>query len=172
MKQTGFNKIKIYSAIGSSRPQTTGRLFFVIVLGGFISLEVRSDDAYLPCVGPPILRFETNVASDMQSTAKIFSPAAVKNGIEDFAPIESFANTTNVISTVAASIVITNSSSSDSSPAIFMPAASDNSVVTLQMLTDYLKPMVHGSIFVPINIGFTPPTPTIIQPSKAVYKSE
>jgi hypothetical protein len=55
---------------------------------------------------------------------------------------------------------------------IFMPTPIDNSAVTPQMLIDYLRPMGRGSVFVPINIGFIPPTPNVIQPSRAVYKSE
>ena len=147
-------------------------MLLMIIFGVFIGSDARSGNAYLPVVGPPALRFETLSAVNVASSAKIFTPGMVKNDTVEFSGIESSANPTNAAVTVATSMVATNSSGSVSSPTIFMPAAIDNSVVTLQMLTDYLKPMTRGSVFVPINIGFIPPTPNVVQPSRAIYKSE
>jgi len=126
----------------------------------------------LSVVGPPALRFETLTALNVLSSAKIFTPEIVKNDTVDFSGIESTTNPTNATVTVATSVVATNSSGTVSSPSIYLPAAIDDSVVTPQMLIDYLKPMARGSVFVPINIGFIPPTPNVVQPSRAVYKSE
>jgi hypothetical protein len=173
MKETGFNKTKTCSASGGLKPQTLGRILFSIVLGAFPGYEACGGGAYLPCVGPPGLRFET-IPVPSPSSAMIFTLSVPKDNFAAIRATEPHPPATNSILTAASSVNIANSPenvSGGSNPIIPMPAT-DDSVVMPQMLLDYLRPTAHGAVFVPINFGFIPPVPVIIQPSRAVYKSQ
>ena len=152
------------------KPQTLGRVLLAIALAIVARQEACGGGAYLPLIGPPILRFEPVPVHDVASSAKIFTPEMVKNDNIVAPAIKPLSNPTNT-STVAVPVVA-NNSVINSSPSIFMPSATDDSIVTPQMLVDFLKPTAHGSVFVPINVGFIPPTQNVVQPSRAVYKSQ
>jgi len=82
--------------------------------------------------------------------------------------------------------MMTSSSPPTALPALtFTPAPDaggdrpDNTIVTPEMVLDYLKPAPGGTgnaaqsaVVVPVKLGFVPPTPTTAPSSQAVYKKE
>jgi hypothetical protein len=168
MKETRLNKTKPCGASRLKKLRTLGRVFFASALAVVAGHAACGANAYLPLVGPPALRFET--MPDIASSAKIFTPEMVVNNSPIAAVIEPTPTATNA-TPVMASLNTTNSSDKASSPNMFVPAIGD-AVITPQMFVDYLKPAAGGSVIVPIYIGFIPPTPTVVQPSRAVYRSQ
>jgi hypothetical protein len=171
MKETGFNTTKTCGVSRLPKPSTLGRMLFAIALAVITRQEACGSGAYLPRVGPPGLRFEP-VPVPNQAVAKIFTPEVVKDSKVVAPAIEPTPNMTNATSVVASSVDAAINSGDVSSPVISLPSATDNSVVTSQMLVDFLKPTAHGAVFVPINVRFTPPTQNVVEPSRAVYKSQ
>lgn len=171
MNETGFNKIKTCSVGRPSKPQTPGRVLLAIALAIAARQEACGGGAYLPLIGPPMLRFEPVPIHSMASSAKIFTPEMVKSNNVAAPSIKPLANPTNA-STAVTGPVEANNSVKNSGPSIFMPSATDDSIVTPQMLVDFLMPTAHEPAFVPIKIGFIPPTQNVVAPSRAVYKSQ
>jgi hypothetical protein len=168
MKETRLNKTKPCGASRLAKLRTPGRAFLAIALAVIAIHAACGANAYLPSVGPPALRFETK--PDIAAPAKIFTPEMVTNNSPVAAVIEPTSTATNATPTMG-SLITTNSSDKASSPNMFVPSISD-AVITPQMFVDYLKPAAGGSSFVPIYIGFIPPAQTVVQPSRAVYKSQ
>lgn len=172
MKNLIMKPAKGYGLSQRSWMQTLGGVFFVSALAASARHEVYADRAYLPVVGPPSLRLETTPVHLALSSAKIFTPDMVKNTELLVPPIELPPKNTNTTIIVANSAPATTSDGNSTSPLLSLPPVTDDSVVTPQMLVDYLKPTSHGSVILPVNVGFTPPTPSVSQPSRATYKSE
>ena len=137
--------------------------------------------AYLLRVGPPNLRFESSharaVATPTRYALTESSPSEL--AVATAPPI---AIPTNVvpITTVVTKADSTPTPTPATTPTLNLtPSGADPSIVTSAMLADYLTPTAPGknnssrpAVVVPVNLGFTPPTPAADNPSHAVYKSE
>ena len=150
--------------------------------------------AYLAEVGPPAVRFDTVVQrSPVYPTEFSFDESKPKPSAKNEAPSALLLATSN---TNQISDLTKNGSDGSSSPGgtnyvvsafpFQTPATSsqssvrDISVVTPQMILEFLKPGERGSgspdgkgtaVVVPVKIDFTPPVP-INNSSTAVYKQE
>lgn len=179
----------------------SGRLLFLAILGAAAApcpgsqghIMPRSlppppppPQAYLLVVGPPELRFAADsVRAEIAPTrffpietnlAKIEMPTE-KSVVE---PLKNFVIPTNAAP--AAVVMISESSPSPASlpPIDFASSGTDPSIVTPEMLVDFLQPGAPGknnggpSVMLPINMGFTPPAMTAApeNSSRAVYKNE
>ncbi len=172
MKETKLNRTKPCCVNRLFRPPALVRVFFAIALGVVARHEALGGSAYLPCVGPPVLRFEPVAATNAATAAKIFTPEVVKDSKVAAPVAEPLVNATNAAATAAAGLDTANNAAKVSSPMISLTSATDVSVVTPQMLADYLKPTAGATIFVPVKVGFTPPAQVGGESSRAVYKSQ
>ncbi len=167
-------------------------IFFSDVSRGIVSLP---SPPYLTTVGPPNLRFSPSqerarqvptyytFADSLPPKPEVAAaPAAPKpdistNAIGIFPPST---NGTVITSTSPSSLDTANPVQVSSGPA---PASdlnpADVSVVTPEMLLQYLKPAPGGTgnaaqpvVVAPVKLGFIPPAPTTDHSSQAVYKKE
>jgi hypothetical protein len=142
--------------------------------------------AYLLRVGPPGLRFETSGPSENAAAPTHYSlaepkPANIKipssETAADAAKISSAptnAAPTALVTVKTGPVLPAPSSNAEN----FAPSVADLTIVTPEMLAEYLKPAVPGkdnsnpAVVVPAKLGFTPPTPVADNQSRAVYKNE
>jgi hypothetical protein len=174
MKETSLKKTKFCSVGRFAMPSTVIRVLFAIALG-VVGKHTAHGSAYLPCVGPPLLRFEPAPLHNAAAASPFVMPAVVKRSrvaVPAVEPLSNTTNTTNAPATAAVSPEAADNSGRVSSPIISLPSATDAAVVTPQMLADFLKPTAGGAIFVPVKVGFTPPAPPAGESSRAVYKSQ
>jgi hypothetical protein len=175
MKQFRFNQQMQTIARASARPLLTGLVLGVLAFGFFAGTEARAVD-YLARVGPPALRFETVPEHPVVSAAKMLTPEIIK----EITTAASKGDATNLPastpppSSVATMAVIPDQpANAGKDISVLTPAAGDDSVVTTEMLADFLKPAAGGTVIVPLKkLGFTPPTKPAVEPSRAVYKSQ
>jgi hypothetical protein len=174
MKQLDFNKAKTWSLGSLLDPQMPVRMFLAVVLGAFTGQAACGGSPYLPSVGPPMLRFEIITAPGPSTAINFTSSVVIENRV--VVPlIAPPPNTNYIASTMVVGVStakITEDVPSVFSPVAVMPAATSDMVVMPQMLVDYLKPTVGGRFFVPISLGFIPPMSNVVEPSRAVYKSQ
>jgi len=168
--------------------RVSGQIIFLVAAGAAVGAPC-ADNGYLTVVGPPNLRFASGHARDKftptqfypadTNLAKIEIPPAA-NAAD---PVKSFAIPTNTAPVAAVVMKADSTPPPTSSPPInFSPSGADPTIVTSEMLTDYLKPSPSGrggrdnnngsAVVVPVNLGFTPPTAAPANTSKAVYTSE
>lgn len=159
---------------------------------------VNALNAYLPIVGPPPLRFQAvitnhfvfNLASfeatedsveASNTTAQLAAPATNAASIKAVsAPIFVSSAKTNQVS--AAPDEKNNSETPVISP-ISPSSASDLLTATPEMITDYFQPaqkaggwvnrrnQSDNSVFVPLEMQFTPPMPNASVKSEAIYNN-
>lgn len=142
--------------------------------------------AYLQRVGPPGLRFETRGLSENSAAPTHYSlaepkPATIKiPASETAAAVVKISSAPTNTAPTAPAVVKNNAipPSPSLNPEIFGPNMTDLTIVTPEMLAEYLKPSSPGkdnsspAAVVPAKLGFTPPTPADDQQSRAVYKNE
>lgn len=170
--------------------RVSGQMIFLAVAGAAVVAPCADvfRAGYLSGVGPLNLRFAsasshekltpTQFSLANTNLAKIEIPPAGNAA----GPVKTFPAPTNAAP--AASVVM----KADSTPSPFSlsalnlaPGRTDPSIVTPEMLADYLKPSPAGNHVnsdnnpanaVPVNPGFTPPSPVPGNTSRAVYKNE
>jgi len=148
----------------------------LIVLAPLSGLPAQ-DEAYLPLVGPPPLRFEEKLASAAQISwtpppivVETNPPPEISaipsHNIEAAAPASA---STNAPAPSPPENLSTNSTSETHS-------ANDLLVVTPEMLVDYFKPSNvttnSTDVQVPASVNFTPPASALIPSSQAIYQSQ
>jgi hypothetical protein len=184
------------------------RVILPAVAVSFVSISNAAHVAsggtpYLTTVGPPSLRFapspdrgvitptyysladsqpkKPEVAVAAPGVKPVITPPAQPvvapepSRADDLSEIAVFPPSTN-------GTMITSSSPPAALPFTPPPdigGAIDNTVVTPEMLLDYLKPSPVGTgnaaqtaVVVPVKLGFVPPTPATAPSSQAVYKKE
>ena len=145
-----------------------------------LAAAANAGSAYLPVTGPTPLRFEIAMTRvfDFASVGKILvlplRPESVETNI--VSPVV----TVTESNTSPATITISTTSGGDEAPAPEPPVAphpADNLlVITPQMLAEYFKPFPGAtnaggvSVFLPVQVGFTPPTDKAPVASRATYK--
>ena len=150
--------------------------------------SVQAGNAYLPVTGPTPLRIEVAMTRpvDFSSYGKVteshaktdVSSPAAEPAVDSKTPLNAMVSVTESNGSVPAVAVPGNSGeetpSESALPPILRPA--DNLlVITPQMLTEFFKPFPNGtnggvSVYVPVQIGFTPPTEKNPPSSRATYK--
>jgi len=159
----------------------------VVSLTVTTAYQAHGDGAYLPGIGPAPLRFLPIVTSP---NLTVLPPLDMGDEEPQPETVETNLSTTNVAATVEAGTAVpddtnevstvTSSEQPGANPdaigAFIPPSTGYSAVITPQMLTEYFRPMqgatngVGVSVFVPTEVGFTPPN---AQPSsQATYKSE
>ena len=162
-------------------------MILLVVAGAAVGAPC-ADNGYLTVVGPPNLRFASGHAHE-KFTATIFFPDGTNQAVMTALPAGNAAGPANNIAMptnaapVAAVVMKADSTPApSSSPTLnFASSGADPTIVTSEMLADYLKPSSSGrgsrdnnnpAVVVPVNLGFTPPTAAPANTSKAVYTSE
>lgn len=145
--------------------------------------------AYLLRVGPPSLRYESagpreNVIAPTRYAWAESQPAKIEMpppGTAADAVTTSSTPTNNNNNATAAVPMVVKAGSVSPSPSLhaanFAPSVTDQTVVTPEMLADYLKPLPGGNDGTPVvgasaKLQFTLPTLMADHSSRAVYKSE
>ena len=140
-------------------------------------------NAYLPITGPAPLRFEV---AFVRPAVLALAPAPEQRGekSDEPTPFTTRAAPTNTPEEIHYSAGETNASPAASAetemngPSVIHPSADNLLVITPQMLAEYFKPApgatnaAGGSVFLPVAVGFTPPTEKPPVRSRATYKTE
>lgn len=174
MKKIRFNQQNQRIARLPARLPMTGLVLGVLALGFFAGPEARGVD-YLARVGPPALRFETVPAPPVVSAAKMLTPEIIKEITSAAAKGDAkklTASNPAPASVTTMAVIPHPSANAGRDISVLTPVAGDDSVVTTEMLADFLKPAAGGTVVAPlIKLGFTPPAKPAVEPSRAVYKS-
>jgi hypothetical protein len=169
----------------------TGAAAVASCAGGQGSVALRQPpvppptQAYLLVVGPPDLRFAATSAHENIAPTRFFPAETNLTKVEILPAAADLADNFPIPTNAAPLTTVVMKADSTPPPASlpsvnFSPVGTDPSIVTPQMLVDYLKPTSPGknnnspSVVVPVNLGFTPPTaaPAPDNSSRAVYKNE
>jgi hypothetical protein len=161
-----------------------------LAVAGAAAVAPCADNGYLTIVGPPGLRFASGSTRDKIAPTRFF-PAETNLAQMEIPPAGNPADSLNnfPIPTNAAPVttVVMKADSTpppaSSSALNFTSSGAAPSIVTSDMLTDFLKPAASGknnrnnndnspAVVVPVNLGFTPPAAAPAVTSKAVYTSE
>ena len=169
---------------------TTG-VWLVVFFAATTPLTASTRDAYLPLTGPTQLRFEA-IAPQTFTLSPVKIPEAKPAHGEPPTAVETTSPPTNAapeITVVAPPEMIANplpaepplasiGESLAPKPVAASPPAGDMLVITPQMLAEFFKPVPGAtnaagvSVFVPVPLGFTPPTDRNPPSSRATYKTE
>jgi len=163
----------------------TRKLAAALLALGFATATAtaRASDAYLPLIGPPPMRFEV-------ALAKTFVYTRAKAVVEETKPL-AIASTNAVVElpnvsvpepvTNAVSEILPSVPDNETVAPVFTPPyspAAEMLLITPQMLAEYFKPAPGAtnaagvSVFVPVQLGFTPPTEKTPPSSRATYKTQ
>ena len=173
----------------SARISATGRTIGVwpAVLMA-TATAINADSAYLPVTGPPPLRFEVAMTRtfDFSTVGKNAVPPPKTEAVSVL--MEPAHGSTNAAATVVSitesngsvlSVALPNTAPEESvvpEPPVAPHPADNLLVITPQMLAEYFKPFPGAtnaagvSVFLPVQIGFTPPTDKAPVASRATYK--
>lgn len=174
----------------SARISATGRTAGVWLAALMaMATAVDAGSAYLPVIGPTPLRFEAAMtrAFDFSSVGKaaVVPPPKTEAAPKWMEPAHGSTNTTTTVvsstesnGSILSVAVPTPLPEEPAAPAEFVaPHPADNLlVITPQMLAEYFKPFPGAtnaagvSVFLPVQVGFTPPTDKAPVASRATYK--
>jgi len=177
-------------------------VMLTVMAGMLAAHPVQGGIAYLPSIGPAPMRFEVTTNSDESLAWKSLCPLlpAVESSNVPVPEVTALNPDTNDVVIKVSSAPVTNAlasasvsaakpgenKNSETSPGtVMLPVQTDESSnpIIPQLLAGFFKPTPAGkkpggrnpagaAVFMPAEIGFTPPSSTPVPVSQASYKTE